>query len=191
MTELVIERAIPDMEPIGDGWTLEGRAVPYGVESRVVDPGFDPYWEEFVTGTFARDVRNGCRWVNLYAGHRGDFGDRFLARCRRAVERDDGLHLEFRIDRERANPDLAEAARSGELTGWSIKATVYKSRELIRGARRVVLREQAAIEHVAATKVPQYAGAGVLVARDHELILAEPTPILDDWRARYGLVARQ
>ena len=190
MTQLSIERAIPDLEPTGDGWTLYGRAVPYGIESRVVDPGAPPYWEEFAQSTFARDVGNGCRWVNLYAGHAGDFGDRFLARCRHAVERDDGLHLEFRIDRERANPELAEAARSGELTGWSIKATVYRSRELVRGARRVVLREKAAIEHVAATKVPQYAGAGVLVARDHELIAPEPTPVRDLWAAKYGTLAR-
>jgi hypothetical protein len=65
---------------------------------------------------------------------------------------------------------------------------VYRSREITRAGRRVVVREVCGLSHVAATRAPQYAGAGVLVARDHVLIEAPPsTPLLDAIRSRgYG-----
>lgn len=187
MTELLtIERAMT-LEPVGDGRTLCGRAVPYDVDSEVQDDPLGPrYYERFAFGAFAKNVRAGCHWVQLFAGHRGDRGERFLGNCTSAIERDDGLHLEFRLS-QKADPQLADAARYGELTGWSVRATVVRSRELIQGVRRVVVREHCDLEHVAATKLPQYADAGVLVVRAHELIPAEATPELDRWRTKYGL----
>ena len=187
MSELIIERAMPaELTPTGDGWTVYGMAVPYGVESEVSDDGgATRYIEEFITRAFSRDVGKGGRWVNLMLGHRGDEGDRYLGRCVGLEEHDDGLYPAFRLDR--SHPQ-AEAARSGELTGWSVSAHVYRSREITRRGRRVMLREVCGLSHVAATARPQYAGAGVLVARDHELIEAPPTtPLLDALRARgYG-----
>ena len=183
MAELLIERAAPALEPIGDGWTVFGQAVPYGVESRVTDDGgLTFYTEVFEPGSFARDVTKGGRWVNLMVGHHGDDGDRFLGRCVGLEERGDGLYGSFRVDR--SHPQ-AEAARAGELTGWSVSARVYRSREEsdALGQRRV-RREACGLSHVAATASPQYAGAGVLVAREHTLIVAPSgTPRLDALRA--------
>lgn len=186
MSELLISRALPvdALEPVGDGWTVYGMAVPYNREQSVTDNGQDAYLEMFAAESFSRDVRKGGRWVNLFLGHAGDDGDRYLGRCVALEETDAGLFPSFRLNR--AHP-YAEQARSGELTKWSVSARVYRSRETTRNGRRVVVRELCGLSHVAATATPQYAGAGVLVARDHEITPPIPTPRLDALRARgYG-----
>lgn len=189
MSELLIVRAVPEdtFEPVGDGWTVHGRAVPYGVPQLVRD-GADtqPYLEEFVRGAFARDTAKGARWVNLMLGHRGDDGERYLGRCVAAVEQPDGLYLDFRIHRDHPR---AEEARCGELRGWSVGARVYRTRKTILDDGRTVLRrEVCGLNHVAATPRPQYAGAGVLLTREHELVDDTPrTPVRDELLARFGL----
>jgi len=179
---LVITRAAPEMEPTGDGWTVHGLAVPYDVESDVTDDGGTTFYvESFLPHAFQRDVQKGGRWVNLMLGHEGDDGDRYLGRCVAMVERDDGLYTSFRINRD--HPD-AEAARSGELTRWSVSARVYRSRRQTRDGRLVVFREACGLSHVAATASPQYERAGVLVAREHVTVTEDPrTPRLDALRA--------
>jgi HK97 family phage prohead protease len=188
MPELLIERSAPALEPVGDGWTVEGIAVPYGVPHRVSDDGVTYYREGFTHGAYARDVTKGGRWVNLMLGHHGDDGDRFLGRCVGLAEESAGLRATFRIDR--SHPQ-AEAARAGELTGWSVSARVYRSRVAGPPGDRVTWRELCGLSHVAATTQPQYAGAGVLVAREH--VATEdpsPTPGLDAIRAWRAELAR-
>jgi HK97 family phage prohead protease len=187
MSELVINRAlaVESLEPIGDGWTVYGMAVPYEREQRVSDDGGQTFYSEmFGRGAFGRDVAKGGRWVNLMLGHAGDDGDRYLGRCIGLTESDEGLFPSFRLDR--THP-AAEAARAGELTKWSVSARVYRSRETLRAGGKLVVREACGLSHVAATTSPQYAGAGVLVAREHTAILPNPTPRLDALRKRgYG-----
>jgi Escherichia/Staphylococcus phage prohead protease len=188
MSELTIERSLAAgaLEPVGDGWTVYGLAVPYGVDQRVTDDGVTYYRERFAVGAFARDVLKGGRWINLFLGHKGDEGDRWLGRCVALTETDEGIFPSFRINREHPQ---AEAARSGDLTKWSVSARVYRTRrEAAIGGDDVVIRELCGLSHVAATAHPQYAGAGVLVAREHELITStSSTPRLDALRAAgYG-----
>ena len=178
MSELLIERSAPALEAVGDGWTVEGLAVPYDTPSEVSDDGgASTYWEGFSRGAYSRDVAKGGRWVNLMLGHVGDDGERFLGRCMGLAESAAGLVATFRLDR--SHPQ-AEAARAGELRGWSVSARVYRSRSVDEGPRRVVWREVCGLSHVAATAAPQYAGAGVSVAREHVLIVGpSATPRLD------------
>jgi HK97 family phage prohead protease len=183
MSELLIERsAATALEPVGDGWTVYGLAVPYEREQEVVDPGAGPYLEAFAAHAFNRDVGKGGRWVNLMLGHNGDDGDRYLGRCVALEEDSEGLWPSFRLDR--THP-AAEEARSGELRGWSVSARVYRSRSTTRAdGSRVVWREICGLSHVAATRSPQYAGAGVTVAREHTLVDApSETPRLDQLRS--------
>lgn len=182
MSELLINRAAAAaLEPVGDGWTVHGLAVPYEREQPVSDDGVETYLEAFAGGSFHRDVGKGGRWVNLMLGHHGDDGDRFLGRCVALEEDSEGLWPSFRLDR--SHP-AAEEARSGELRGWSVSARVYRSRSVTRpDGSRVVWREVCGLSHVAATRSPQYAGAGVLVAREHVLVNApSATPRLDALR---------
>jgi len=180
--ELVIQRsAAAPMETAGDGWTLYGLAVPYGQESLVSDDGLTFYREIFQQGCFTRDVAKGGRWVNLMVGHDGDDGDRYLGRCVAIHEDSQGLWPSFRLDR--SHPQ-AEAARAGELVGWSVSARVYRSRREMVNGQPVVTRELCGLSHVAATAQPQYAGAGVQVAREHVMVNAgSKTPRLDALRA--------
>lgn len=187
MTELLICRdlALGAFEATGDGWTVQGLAVPYDRESEVSDDGgATRYVEAFARGSFARDVAKGGRWVNLMLGHRGDEGDRYLGRCVGLDEDAAGLYPAFRLDRSHPS---AEQARSGELKGWSVSAHVYRTREVAKAGRAVMVREVCGLSHVAATASPQYVGAGVLVARDHEIVGAPVTPLLDRLRSKgYG-----
>jgi HK97 family phage prohead protease len=187
MSEVLINRAMPAMEPTGDGWTVHGLAVPYGKATQVSDNGKDFYLETFTPHAFARDSAKGGRWVNLMLGHYGDEGDRFLGRCVALEEDSEGLWAGFRIDR--SHPQ-AEQARSGELRGWSVSARVYRTRRE-QGPVVHAYREACGLSHVAATAVPQYAGAGVLVAREHEWVeVPSATPRLDALKARgYGAPA--
>lgn len=182
MSELIINRSAAALEPIGDGWTVDGLAVPYEREQEVSDDGgATTYVEAFASGSFARDAAKGGRWVNLMIGHAGDDGDRFLGRCIDLEDTREGLRASFRLDR--SHPQ-ADAARSGELTGWSVSARVYRSRSVDRDGRRILYREVCGLSHVAATPRPQYAGAGVLVAREHQLIVSpSATPRRDELRA--------
>lgn len=164
MNENVIERALAAMVPVGDGWTVYGRAVPYEVDQRVTDDqGRTWYLERFQRASFARDADNGGQWVNLFIGHGGGSdGERWLGRCTGLEDRRDGLYASFRLNR--AHPQ-AEAARSGDLRGWSVSAQVRATRIERTGSQPVTVRESCALSHVAATANPQYATAGVLVAR--------------------------
>src|SRR5262249_32807865 len=135
-SELIIERAAVEFEPIGDGWTVYGCAVPYNRAVRVTDDGKDYYLEEFAAGAFARDVGKGGRWVNLMLGHSGDDGDRYLGRCIALEETPEGLFPSFRLNREHPR---ADAARAGELTGWSVSARVYRSRQIQRNQQTVTI----------------------------------------------------
>jgi hypothetical protein len=182
MPELVINRdSAAPLETAGDGWTLYGLAVPYGAEALVSDDGISFYRESFAPGAFSRDVAKGGRWVNLMVGHTGDDGDRYLGRCISIVEDSQGVWPSFRLDR--THPQ-AEAARAGELTGWSVSARVYRSKRETIAGQVLVTRELCGLSHVAATAVPQYAGAGVQVAREHvEIQAGSSTPRLDALRA--------
>jgi HK97 family phage prohead protease len=183
MPELIIERAAAPLEPVGDGWTVEGIAVPYGIPALVSDDGgATTYFESFDPGAYARDCQKGGRWVNLMVGHSGDDGDRYLGRCVGLRESVEGLVASFRLDRSHQQ---AEEARAGELRGWSVSARVYRSRSVPESDGRVIVhREVCGLSHVAATPRPQYAGAGVAVAREHVFISGpSPTPRLDEIRA--------
>lgn len=184
MSELMIERALPGdaLEPVGDGWTLRGLAVPYDVDQEVTDDGKSYYVERWAPGAFARDAQRGGRWINLMIGHRGDDGERFLGRCIGMTDTPDGPVIDFRLDKYHPR---AEEARSGELRRWSVGAKIFRTRlDRVDGRERRV-RELAGLNHIAATAAPQYAGAGVLLARaaEHEIVGPQATPRLDEARA--------
>lgn len=181
--ELVIQRSlnVDMLDTIGDGWTVYGRAVPYGVPQRVSDDGHAYYLEQFERGAFRNSAKTNGRGVRFLAGHDRDIDVSLLGRCVEVREESDGLYTAFRIFRDHP---LAEQARSGELTKWSVGALVKTSQK----TAGVVLRTWCVLDHVAATPSPQYAGAGVLYTR--EAVMPRQTPMLDAARARLDALRR-
>lgn len=174
MSATMIERALAaGMTAVGDGWTVYGRAVPYEVDQRVTDDGGRTwYLERFQRASFRKDAENGGQWVNLFMGHGGGGdGERWLGRCTELDDRPDGLYAAFRLNR--SHPQ-AEDARTGHLRGWSVSAQVRHSRVDRSTGRDVTVRESCALSHVAATASPQYANAGVLVARSGQALDLPP-----------------
>ena len=190
MSELIIEREyeVLDLDVgRGDGWSLYGRFVPFNHRQQVRDSAAGPaYLERFDPRSFDRDVEKGGRWVNLRVGHHGADYDAFLGRCVGLEALPGGLYGTFRIT-ERNHP-LADAARGGELSSWSVGTKVFRSRRVTDpDGALVVDREACAINHVAATAAPQYAGAGVLLVRDHHMI----EPVAPSFDARRAVLASE
>ena len=147
----------------GDGRTLVGRIVPYGVASDVSDGG-QRYRERFVAGAFERQIRSGQhRQVALFPEHNlpGQSRRLPLARASRLFDGSDGLFGEFPMPHTTAADDALELVRSEVVTGLSV-GFVLLGEHSRRSRDGVVERTRAHVDHVALTHAPAYVGAEVV-----------------------------
>lgn len=155
---------IMELRSSGDGRTLFGRAVPYGV---IADIG--KFRERFQPGVFSRQVGSGqVGQVKLYDAHtiRLD-GQHPIGRTTSLREQPDGLYGEWHLfDTSRAE-DALKLVRAGEVTGLSVgfKASGGGTRKADDG---VLDRISAHLDHVALTHEPAYPDAQVLGVRSAE-----------------------
>lgn len=157
-------------EAEGDGLTVEGLCVPYGVETPIVERGI-AYREMFTRGAFDRAVRAPTR-VSLVYNHSDSFGDR-LGYATSFRDTDAGLHGTFRLDPSRAEQarDALGTSHSGLSVGFiSIRPAARSER-----AGSLVVRRSALLGHVAAVAEAAYSAARVETMRDAVLELGEPT----------------
>jgi hypothetical protein len=145
----------------GDGRTLFGRAVPYGVIAQLPQ-----YRERFQPGVFSRQVAaNQVHTVKLFDAHSDRLqGSHPIGKTMRLSEQPDGLYGEWGLyDTNRAE-DALKLVRAGEVTGLSVgfKSTGGGSRKAQDG---VIDRVSAHLDHVALTHEPVYADAQVLGVR--------------------------
>jgi HK97 family phage prohead protease len=162
-TELVIARTYDAAGlEVGDGRTILGRLVPYGVPATVADVDGVPYREQHAPGAYARAARAAHRFLLNYE-HREGVLDQ-LARGVRLDDRPDGLYGEFRAFDGAVGDQALELIRSGAAVGLSVQARIppRSSRTLADGT---IERTRAVLEHVALTSEPSYEGAGVLALR--------------------------
>jgi HK97 family phage prohead protease len=170
----------------GDGRTLVGRAVPYGVAAGLPGGGS----ERFVAGAFSRQIAAGAdqiQRVKLYASHTDRLnGQQPIGRTAILSEHPDGLHGEWPLYNTTKASDALELVRSGEITGLSIGFKALSSRKGQDGATE---RQAAHLDHVTLTHEPVYDGAAVTAVRS----LAESRPA-QTWRAdllrAQGILAR-
>src|SRR6185436_4352992 len=92
---------------------------------------------------------------------------------------DDGAYATFRLYEGR-DLDKVRSMLQESHTGLSINFGDYRPPKLIDG---VVSRVQVAIDHVAATPVPVYAGAGITSMRSADGTQVDGTPHLNSIRA--------
>lgn len=98
----------------GDGRTIVGMAVPFGVAVDTPDIGR----EMFAKGAFARAIGHGrLSKIKLCVAHNKQAP---IGVCTLLAERDDGLHAEFRVSKTHAGDEALEQVRDGTLDELSI-----------------------------------------------------------------------
>jgi HK97 family phage prohead protease len=152
---------IMELRSAGDGRTLFGRAVPYGV---IADVG--RFRERFQAGVFSRQVGSGqVGQVKLYDAHSDRLDGRHpIGRTVGLREQPDGLYGEWHLFDTSAAEDALKLVRAQEVTGLSVGFSA-KGGGSRRGDDGVIDRIAAHLDHVALTHEPVYADAQVMGVR--------------------------
>jgi len=156
-------------EDAGDGRTLIGLAVPYGVELDVVD-WWDEYTELFEKGSFAKTIADRSRPVPLLVSHQHRALG--IGRATRLEETDAGLEAEFHLTEGVQQADEVLALVKDEaISGLSIgfepvqqRTTAGPHREP-PSSRDLVVRTEVNLREVSVCNFPAYADAGVTGVR--------------------------
>ena len=156
----------------GDGRTLVGPLLPWGVTAQVVDRG------RLVTETFQRGAFDGTdpRTVPLTATHPKDAGTLPIGVTIELEDRDDAAHGAWHVSDTMIGNEVLALARDGVPLGLSIGFAEVPGGSRWSADRQRVTRTSAALDHVAVVRVPAYVGAGVVGVRGDTH--ARLTPVL-------------
>jgi Escherichia/Staphylococcus phage prohead protease len=165
----------------GDGHTLHGPLLPWGVEARVLDAG------QLVTETFTRGALAGTdpARVPLTATHPRDAGTLPIGVTLTIEDRSDAAYGSWRVSDTLLGNEVLALARDGVPLGLSVGFMEVPGGSRWSADRQRVTRTRAALDHVAVVRVPAYQGAGVVGVRAGMDGRPCPTPaLLTLWRAR-------
>jgi HK97 family phage prohead protease len=164
----------------GDGRTLVGPVLPWGVEARVVDRG------RLVVETFERGALQGNdpSRVPLTATHPHDAGTLPIGVTVELEERAEAAWGAWHVSKTAVGDEVLELARDGVPLGLSVGFIEIPGGSRWNPERTRVTRTRAALDHVAVVRVPAYAGAGVVGVRDD--LHGRPTPVLYTLLRRHG-----
>jgi HK97 family phage prohead protease len=156
----------------GDGRTLVGPLLPWGVEAQVVDRG------RLVTETFERGALAGTdpARVPLTATHPRDAGTLPIGRTLTIEDRADAAWGDWHVSDTMIGNEVLALARDGVPLGLSVGFAEVPGGSRWSPDRSRVTRTRATLDHVAVVRVPAYAGAGVVGVR--ETSHRRPTPVL-------------
>jgi uncharacterized protein len=163
----------------GDGRTLVGPLLPWGVPARVVDQG------RLVTETFTRGALAGNvpGRVPLTATHPRDTGTLPIGVTVELEELADAAWGAWRVSKTALGDEVLELARDGVPLGLSVGFVEVPGGSRWSADRQRVTRTRAELDHVAVVRVPAYEGAGVVGVRSHA---GRPTPVLLTLLRRHG-----
>jgi HK97 family phage prohead protease len=159
----------------GDGRTLVGPLLPWGVEALVLDRGRE------VTETFARGALADAdpTRVPLTAKHPRDNQELPIGVTVELRDEADALHGAWRVSRTALGDEVLALAADGVPLGLSVGFMEVAGGSRWSADRTRVTRTRAALDHVAIVRVPAYAGAGVQGVRAaHGPALAYPLATL-------------
>jgi HK97 family phage prohead protease len=156
----------------GDGRTLVGPVVPWGVEARVLDRG------RLVVETFERGALADAdpARIPLTATHPRDNQTLPIGVTVELEERADAAWGAWRVSKTALGDEVLELARDGVPLGLSVGFHEVPGGNCWSPDRQRVTRTRAALDHVAVVRVPAYQGAGVVGVRG--AALPRPTPAL-------------
>src|SRR5829696_6559354 len=160
----------------GDGRTLVGPVLPWGVEARVLDRG------RLVVESFERGALAGTdpARVPLTATHPRDAGTLPIGVTVELEERDDAAWGAWKVSKTALGDEVLELARDGVPLGLSVGFAEVAGGSRWSVDRRRVTRTRAQLDHVAVVRVPAYAGAGVVGVRGLGVAGGtSATPLLD------------
>ena len=145
----------------GDGRTLVGPLLPYGVEARVLDRG------RLVVETFARGALADVdpARVPLTASHPRDAQQLPIGVTVELRDEPDALHGAWHVSDTAIGNEVLALARDGVPLGLSVGFLEVPGGSRWSADRRRVTRTRAALDHVAVVRVPAYAGAEVVGVR--------------------------
>ena len=146
----------------GDGRTLVGALLPWGVEAKVVDRG------RLVTETFQRGALAGTdpTRVPLTATHPRDAGTLPIGVTLEIDERSDAAYGSWRVSDTLLGNEVLALARDGVPLGLSVGFLELPGGSRWSPDRTRVTRTRAELDHIAVVRVPAYAGAGVAGVRE-------------------------
>jgi uncharacterized protein len=155
----------------GDGRTLHGPVLPWGVEARVLDRG------RMVVETFERGALAGTDpgRVPLTATHPRDAGTLPIGVTVELEDRDDAAWGAWRVSKTALGDEVLALARDGVPLGLSVGFAEIPGGSRWSADRARVTRTKATLDHVAVVRVPAYAGAGVVGVREFPSRAAPPT----------------
>ena len=165
----------------GDGRTLEGPLLPWGVEARVLDRG-RLVVEQFERGALAD--ADPAR-VPLTARHPTDNQQLPIGVTVELEERTDAAYGAWRVSKTALGDEVLALAADGVPLGLSVGFMEVPGGSRWSADRRRVTRTRAALDHVAVVRVPAYEGAGVVGVRSGDVRPA-PAPLLTLARLRHG-----
>jgi HK97 family phage prohead protease len=141
----------------GDGRTLVGPVLPWGVEAKVVDRG------RLVTETFQRGALAGTdpTRVPLTATHPRDAGTLPIGVTLEIDERSDAAYGSWRVSDTLLGNEVLALARDQVPLGLSVGFLELPGGSRWSADRTRVTRTRAELDHIAVVRVPAYAGAGV------------------------------
>jgi HK97 family phage prohead protease len=164
----------------GDGRTIHGPVLPWGVPARVLDAG------RLVTETFERGALAGTdpTRVPLTATHPRDAGTLPIGVTLSIEERSDAAYGSWRVSDTLLGNEVLALARDGVPLGLSVGFEEVPGGSRWSPDRQRVARTRALLDHVAVVRVPAYAGAGVVGVRSGAS--GRPTPVLLTLLRRHG-----
>jgi HK97 family phage prohead protease len=159
----------------GDGRTLIGPLLPWGVPARVVDRN------RIVVEVFERGALTGTdpARVPLTATHPRDAGTLPIGVMVELEERADAAHGAWHVSDTMIGNEVLALARDGVPLGLSVGFAEVAGGSRWSADRQRVVRTRAELDHVAVVRQPAYLGAGVVGVRGTTASGAvRPTPVL-------------
>lgn len=145
----------------GDGRTLVGALLPWGVPARVYDQG------RLVIETFTRGALVGTDpgRVPLTATHPRDAGTLPIGVTVELEDRADAAWGAWKVSRTALGDEVLELARDGVPLGLSVGFMEVPGGSSWSPDRSRVTRTRAELDHIAVVRVPAYRDAGVVGVR--------------------------
>jgi uncharacterized protein len=157
----------------GDGRTLEGPVLPWGVEAKVLDRG------RLVVESFERGALAGVdpARVPLTATHPRDNQTLPIGVTLELRDQADALHGSWHVSKTALGDEVLELARDGVPLGLSVGFLEVPGGSRWSPDRQRVTRTRAQLDHIAVVRVPAYVGALVAGVRGYRMPGCDEVPL--------------